>query len=169
MKLSISLIAAIDSNNGIGKNNGLLCHLPNDMKHFKNTTMNHVVLMGRKTWESLGKYAPLPGRTNFVISRNKDLKLEGAIVYDSLLKGIVEAMQMKEQEVFVIGGGEIYKEAIKNAHKLYITKINHTFESDTFFPEINADKWKEVKHEDFKADEKHKYDYAIIEYERIAK
>lgn len=167
--MKVSLIAAIDSKNGIGKENSLLCHMPNDMKHFKNTTTGHVVIMGRKTWESLGKYAPLPGRTNFVVSRNDKLVLEGATVCHSLLKGVVEAMQLKEDEVFVIGGGQIYDEAIKVAQKLYITRIDHEFESDTLFPEIYDFHWLEVDREDFKADEKHKYDYSIIVYERISK
>lgn len=163
--MKISLIAAIDENNGIGKENKLLCHLPNDMKHFKNTTTGHVVIMGRKTYESLGKYAPLPNRTNFVISRNPELVFEGATVYHSLNKAIVEALQLGVKEVFIIGGGEIYKEAIKIAHKLYITKIHHTFEPDTFFPMIHTSSWRETKREDFTADEKHAYDYSIIEYE----
>lgn len=167
LTMKISLIAAIDTNNGIGKENKLLCHLPNDMKHFKNTTTGHVVIMGRKTYESLGKYAPLPNRTNFVISRNKDLKIDGAKVYESFLKGVVEAIQLKETELFVIGGGEIYTEAIKFAHKIYLTKIHESFESDTLFPRINLSKWKEIKREDFKADEKHAHDYSIMEYERI--
>jgi len=161
----ISIIVAIDENNAIGKDNNLLCHLPNDLKHFKAITEGHPVIMGRKTFESLPKGA-LPNRRNIVITRNKGLQFERCEMVSSLEEAI--KLFQGEPEVFVIGGGTIYKEAIETADKLYLTRIHHKFEgADTFFPTIKQEEWKEVSREDYKSDEKHKYDYSFITLEKI--
>lgn len=159
----ITIIAAIDQQNGIGKNNQLLCHFPADLKHFKAKTTGHCIVMGRKTFESLGK--PLPNRTHIIISRNNHFKVpEGCFLVDSLEKAL-EVAKVNES-LYIIGGAEIYKQAIAKADQLEITYIHHTFEADAFFPEIDATVWKETIREDFKADEKNKYDYSFVTYLR---
>ncbi|MDR1809801.1 MAG: dihydrofolate reductase, partial [Prevotella sp.] len=126
----ISIIAAIDENNAIGRNNKLLCHLPNDLKYFKSVTQGHTVIMGRKTFETLPNGA-LPNRRNIVISRNLSFRPEGCEVFQSLETAIDACRD--EDEAFVIGGGSIYKAALPMADKLYITLIHYTFAaSDTF-------------------------------------
>lgn len=159
-----SIIVAIDENNAIGKDNDLLCHLPNDLKHFKTVTEGHPVIMGRKTFESLPKGA-LPNRRNIVITRNKDLQFERC----EMVSSIQEAIDLcaDESEVFFIGGGTIYNEAINFADKLYLTRIHHQFEADTFFPAIASSQWKEISKEDFLPDEKHKYGYSFITFDKI--
>lgn len=159
-----SIIVAIDENNAIGKDNDLLCHLPNDLKHFKTVTEGHPVIMGRKTFESLPKGA-LPNRRNIVITRNKDLQFERC----EMVSSIQEAINLcaDESEVFFIGGGTIYNEAINFADKLYLTRIHHQFEADTFFPAITPSQWKEISKEDFLPDEKHKYGYSFITFDKI--
>ena len=149
----------------IGKDNQLLWTLPNDMKFFKNTTWGMVVLMGRKTFESLGK--PLKGRINIIITRNEDWKVEDAIVVTDLRAAIKEAEATNCKEIFVIGGGEIYKQSIGKADKIYITRVHAVFEdADTFFPEIDEKKWKLISNQDFFVDEKHAYDYSFQLWER---
>lgn len=161
----ISIIVAIGKNNEIGRNNGLLVHLPADLKHFKEVTSGHTVIMGRKTFESLPK-GPLPNRKNIIISRNKDLKIEGgATVYSSLDYALIKLRD--EDEVFIIGGAEIYKQILPDADRLYLTKIHEDFlDADTFFPEINYKEWKEVRRDSFPADEKNSYAYTFLELER---
>ncbi|MBS3992955.1 MAG: dihydrofolate reductase [Bacteroidetes bacterium] len=157
----ITIIAAIDQQNGIGKNNQLLCHLPADLKHFKQLTTGHCIIMGRKTFESIGK--PLPNRTNIIISRNKNLHLpEGCVLTHSLSEALKQVPTAPK--VFIIGGAEIYRQAIPKANQLEITHIHHTFKADAFFPEIDTTVWKETAREDFKADEKNKYDYSFVSY-----
>lgn len=161
----ISIIVAIDENSAIGKDNNLLCHLPNDLKHFKAITQGHPVIMGRKTFESLPKGA-LPNRRNVVITRNKELNFERCEMVSSLEEAI--NLCQDETEIFIIGGGTIYKEAIKLADKLYLTRIHHRFEeADTFFPEIKQNEWQEVSREDYESDEKHKYGYSFITLQKI--
>ena len=159
-----SIIVAVDKSNAIGKDNNLLCHLPNDLKHFKSVTEGHPVIMGRKTFESLPKGA-LPNRRNIVITRNKDLHFERC----EMVSSIQEAIDLckDESEIFFIGGGTIYNEAICFADKVYLTCIHHKFEADTFFPAIDALLWKEISREDFQADEKHKYAYSFITFDKI--
>lgn len=159
-----SIIVAADEKNAIGKNNDLLCHLPNDLKYFKSITDGHTIIMGRKTFESLPKGA-LPNRRNIVITRNKDLQFERC----EMCSSIEEALDLckDEAEVFIIGGGSLYNATIGIADKLYLTRIHTTFsDADTFFPVIDSS-WKEVSREDHKADEKHKYDYSFIVFEKI--
>lgn len=160
----LSLIVAVGKNNEIGKNNRMLAHMPADLKHFKEVTSGHTVIMGRKTFESLPK-GPLPNRKNIVISRNKDLEIDGALVYSSLDYALIKVMD--EEEVFIIGGAEIYKQVLPDADKLYLTKIHTEFpEADTFFPEINYREWRIVSQESFPADDKNPFAYTFLEMER---
>lgn len=160
----ISLVVAASENNVIGKNNKLLWTLPNDMKFFKNVTWAMPVIMGRKTFESLGK--PLTGRTNIVITRQPDWKQEGTIVVKSLDEAIKQAADTDAKEAFVIGGGEIYKEAIPFADKIYITRVHTTVEGDTSFPVINNGEWKLFSNMDFEADAKHAFAYSFQVWDR---
>jgi dihydrofolate reductase len=159
----ITIIAAVADNNALGKNNQLIWHLPSDLKRFKKVTSNHHVIMGRKTYESLGK--PLPNRTNIIISRNTDFKAEGCVVVNSL-QAAVEAAK-KDENPYILGGAEIYQQAILFADKLDITFVHHQFEADAFFPKISKSVWKETSREDFKADEINIYDYSFVTYQRI--
>ncbi len=139
-----SIIVAISENNGIGKDNDLLWHLPADMKFFRKTTMGHCIITGRKNYESIPeKYRPLAKRTNIVVTRNANYKAEGAVVKNSLKAALEHADSMGEEEVFIIGGGQIYKQAIENntVDKMYITHVAETFEADTFYPEIDLSNW----------------------------
>jgi len=129
----ISIIAAIDERRGIGRDNKLLWHIPEDLARFKRITFGHPVIMGRKTYLSIGR--PLPGRTNIIISRNKKYKAKDCIVCNSLEKAFKFAKSKDKKEIFIIGGGEIYKQAIGWADKLYLTIVKGDFRADTFFPE----------------------------------
>lgn len=159
----ITIIAAVAENNAIGKNNQLLWHLPNDFKRFKAITTGHFIIMGRKTFESFPK--PLPNRTHIVISRQKNYTPDGCVVVPNLEKAI--EICPKNDEVFIIGGGEIYKQAIDFADKLDITKVHHNFEADTFFPEIDTTIWKLTAEKFNPKDEKHQYDFSFLEYQRV--
>lgn len=162
---TLSLIVAIDQKNAIGKGNKMLTHLPDDLKYFQKVTTEHTVIMGRKTFESLPKGA-LPNRRNIVISKNEDLELKDCEVVHSLDEAI--AMTMAEEEVFILGGGMIYKEALEWADSLYITEIHHTFdEAEVYFPEFDEADWQEVWREDHQADEKHKYAFSFVKYDKI--
>ncbi|MGE7603785.1 dihydrofolate reductase [Peribacillus sp. NPDC097675] len=134
----ISLMVAMDENRLIGKNNALPWHLPADLQYFKRVTMGHPIVMGRKTFESIGRI--LPGRENVIVTRNHDFKVEGCtILHDvSEIKGFADA---HEQEVFVIGGAEIFKAILPVTDRLYITQIHEEFEGDTYFPRINEAEW----------------------------
>jgi dihydrofolate reductase len=153
----ITIIAAIAKNNALGKDNQLLWHLPDDFKRFKNITTGHYIIMGRKTFESFPK--PLPNRTHVIISRQKNYTQLNCIVVTSLQKAI-EACP-KNEEIFIIGGGEIYNQSMAIADKLDITRVNHSFEADTFFPEIDFTKWKLIFKELHSKDEKHLYDFTF--------
>ena len=158
----ITLIAAVAQNNALGKDNQLLWHLPNDFKRFKNITSNHFIIMGRKTFESFPKL--LPNRTHVIITRQKNYSPENCIVVDSLPKAI--AVCPPAEELFIIGGGEIYNQSIEIADKLDITRVHHTFEADTFFPEIDLNKWKLTSAELHPKDEKHPFDFTFQTYLR---
>lgn len=152
--MNISIITAIGKNRELGKNNSLLWHLPKDMTHFKNVTTGHSVIMGRKTFESIGR--ALPNRRNIVVTKNTDYKNEAVEVAHSLEDAL--NLVKDEEEVFIIGGAQIYKEALPFAHKLYITKVDGTFDADTFFPEIDESKWHLVSKEEHKKDQTNPYD-----------
>lgn len=160
-----SIIVAISDNNVIGKDNALLWRLSADMRFFKEKTTGHHIIMGRKTFESLGNRL-LPNRTSIVISRNADYQLpEGGILATSIENAIAKVKN--ETEAFFIGGEQIYKSALQFVDTLYITRVHHTFDGDAFFPEIDKSQWKLVSSEHHKADEKNEYDYTFETYQRI--
>jgi len=160
---NLSIIVAVSENNVIGKNNQLIWRISEDLKRFKSLTMGHHIIMGRKTWESIGR--PLPGRVNVVVSRNSDFSAEGVTVVDSLAKAIEFAK--KDSELFVVGGGELYRQALPLAKKLYITRVHKEFEGDTFFPEIDDKVWRVESEEIKKPAEKDGLTYSFINYVRI--
>lgn len=163
--MKISIIVAISDNNVIGKDNALLWRLSADMRFFKEKTTGHHIIMGRKTFESLGNRL-LPNRTSIVISRNADYQLpEGGILATSIENAIAKVKD--ETEAFFIGGEQIYKSALPFVDTLYITRVHHTFDGDAFFPEIDKSQWKLVSSEHHKADEKNEYDYTFETYQRI--
>lgn len=157
----ISIIAAIAENNAIGKNNQLLWHLPTDLKYFKNKTSGHTVIMGRKTFDSVGK--PLPNRRNIVITR-QPLTLPGCEVVSSLEDAL--ALCQAEHEVFIVGGAEIYRQAMDVTNILYLTIVHKAFEADAYFPEIDKDKWKETLREAHQPDEKNNLAFSFVTLER---
>jgi len=156
----IILIAAVAENNALGKDNQLVWHLPNDFKRFKTLTSGHYILMGRKTFESFPR--PLPNRTHIIITRQKNYSYEGCLVASSIEKAL--EMAPKDEDIYVIGGGEIYKQSIDIADKIEITKVHSTFEADTYFPEIDAEKWELVFEKHHKKDEKHNFDFTFQTY-----
>lgn len=158
----ITVIAAVAENNALGKENQLLWHLPDDFKRFKTLTSGHYIIMGRKTFESFPK--PLPNRTHVIISRQANYQPEGCIVVNSLEQAI-EACP-KTEEVFIIGGGEIYRQSIAVADKLDLTKVHATFEADTHFPEIDLSQWQLVFEEYHPKDERHDYAFTFQTYSR---
>ena len=159
--MKIALIAAIAQNNAIGNDNRLIWHLPLDLQFFKRTTLNGTIIMGRKTFDSIGK--ALPNRTNIVISTNPELNAPGCKVVPDLNAALAVA---GGKEVFIVGGASIYAQSMGIAHRLYITKVHHRFEADTFFPEIDFTVWKEISREDHFKDEKHAYDFSFLVYEK---
>lgn len=160
--MTISLIVATDEKNGIGKNNQLPWHLPADLKHFKMLTTGHPIIMGRKTFDSIGK--ALPNRRNIVISRQDDYIAEGATVVSSLQDAF--DLCNDEDEAFVIGGAQIFEQALPQADVLYLTVIHHQFDADTFFPEINENDWIAAESLIHEPDEKNIYSYTFIKYIR---
>ena len=163
----LSLIAAVADNNALGKDGDLLCHLPNDLKYFKATTLNHPIIMGARTYLSFPR-RPLPKRRNIVLTSRTLPEFEGA----ELARSIPEALQMVgcEEEVFIIGGGSVYEQTLPMADKLYITHIHHRFEdADTFFPTINPQEWRLELQEYHTADDRHPYAYTFATYIREKK
>ena len=160
----ISIIVAVAENYAIGKKGDLLCHMPADLKHFKEITSGKTVMMGERTFFSLPKH-PLPNRRNIVLTDVKGKTFEGAEAVYSL-EEMIQAVK-GEEEAFVIGGGMVYRQAMKIADKLYITHIHHSWEdADTFFPEIKESEWKLLSAERHEADEKNPYAYTYAEYGR---
>ena len=167
--MTISIIVAVSENNVIGRNNNLPWHLPADMKFFKEKTTGHCIITGRKNYESIPeKFRPLPNRTNIVITRQENYSAPGAIVVSSIEQAIEKAKQTGDTEIFIIGGADIYKQSLHFVDKIYFTKIYHEFKGDVFFPEINASEWKETGKIKGIIDEKNKYDYDFIVFEKIA-
>ena len=165
--MKVSLIAAVGENLEIGKDNDLLWHLPKDMRFFSTTTRGHYVIMGRKNWDSIPlKYRPLSNRTNVVVTRKEELKLEGAEVVQTLEEGIELARKNGEDEVFIIGGGQIYKLALENdlIDCMYITYVHSSFDADTFFPSFVKTDWDLVAQEASEADEKNSFPFTITTY-----
>ena len=161
--MKISLIVAVDEKNGIGKNNQLPWHLPADLQHFKKITTGFPIIMGRKTFDSIGK--ALPNRRNIVISRQENLEINGVDVCDSLQSAI--SLCKDEQEIFIIGGAQIFEQSLDIATTLYLTVIQNNFFADTFFPEIDKKLWKESSNEPHEPDEKNIYYYNFKKYDKI--
>ena len=163
----ISLIAALSKNRAIGKNNDLPWHLPDDMKYFMQTTSGHHVIMGRKNYESLPeKFRPLPNRTNIVVTRQMNFAAPNCIVTHSIEDALAIARKNNEQEVFIIGGAEIYNQGFAMANRLYLTEIHATIEGDTYFPSFDKSQWREVSRKPHLADERHKFPFDFVVFER---
>ncbi|MGV3561354.1 dihydrofolate reductase [Larkinella arboricola] len=160
----LSLIAAVAENGVIGQENELVWHLPDDFRYFKQTTSGHPVLMGRKTFESLGK--PLPNRLNIVITRNPDYQPDGVVAVDSLEKALSEARQTAITEIFVIGGAEIYRQALPIVDRLYLTEVKASFEGDTRFPDFDKAEWQEISRHHHPADDRHAVAFDFVIWER---
>ncbi len=159
--MKLSMIAAVDQNMGIGKNNQLLCYLPNDLKRFKQITMGLPIIMGRKTFQSIGK--PLPGRRNIVLSKRHS-EITGVEVYQDIAEALSKCQ--KEAEVMVIGGETLYRLLINKADRLYLTHIHATFDADVFFPTVLAEQWKVIGCEHVPKDEKNAYSFELKIYQK---
>ncbi len=159
----ITIIAAIGKNGELGKNNDLIWHLPNDLKRFKKITLGHHVIMGRKTFESLGK--PLPNRKTIIITRNTDFNVDDCTIVNSLKAALKAAAT--DPNPYILGGAEIYHQAINIADRLDLTLVDANFEADAFFPKIDTSLWKETSRQDFKADENHQYNYSFVTYKKV--
>lgn len=165
--MTVSLIAALTKNRVIGKNNDLPWHLPDDMKFFMETTKHHFVIMGRKNYESIpAKYRPLPNRTNIVVTRQSGYIAPSCTVVNTLEQGLTIAKVSNQNEVFVIGGAEIYSLAMPYADKLYLTEIEAEIEGDTFFPEFDKNIFKENTRTHHGVDAKHKYAFDFVTYSK---
>lgn len=167
--MKVALIVAIDSERGIGKNNDLMWHLPNDMKFFKETTQNQIVVMGRKNYDSIPeKYRPLPNRLNVVLTRNTDFQAPGCKVFTSLNECFEFFKNETERTVFIIGGGEIYKMALESnkIDEMCITFINKEYGADTFFPTFDENQWNSEEFFRQEIDEKHEAGFVIKKYVR---
>lgn len=158
----LSLIVAASENNVIGKDNDLLWHLPDDLRHFKQTTRGHHVIVGRRTFESYGK--PLPGRTNIIITRNDNYHAKDCIVVHSLDEALRQVHH--DDEPFIIGGEKIYRMALPRVDRIYLTRVHVELEGDTFFPQLDMDQWKEVNRYEHEKDEKHRYPFSVITLDR---
>lgn len=158
----VTAVVAIAENNAIGKDNELLWHLPKDLKHFKEITKGHTIIMGRKTFASINK--PLPHRRNIVVTRNKNLSIEGAEMANS----VEEALKIAEGdgEVFIVGGAEIYKKAMQMTDKIYLTVVHKSFDGDAYFPEIDRNLWEETASETHLPDEKHSIGFTFSTLQR---
>ena len=164
--MKLALIAAVGGNNVIGKGGKIPWHLSADLRRFKELTMGHPIIMGRKTFESIGK--PLPGRRNIVISGAPDFKAEGCLVAHSFGEALrmADGMGQGEAGVFVVGGARVYAEALPSADTIYLTKIDGSFEGDAFFPGIDEREWELISSEEHKKDEDNPYRYEFLVYER---
>lgn len=165
----ISIVVAVGENNAIGRGGDLLWRLPKDMQFFKETTIGHNVVMGRKTYESIPpKFRPLVGRVNIVVTRQEGYEAPGCRVVQSVEDAIAFAKANEEEELMVIGGGEIYRQLFDRADKIYLTKVMHSFEdADTFFPQLSPNRWRMVQMQRHSADEKHAYDFEFQILERV--
>ena len=162
--MTVSLIVAASSNDVIGRDGGLPWHLPADLKHFKRTTMGHHLIIGRRTWEEVGK--PLPGRTMVVVTRSRRFAPEGAQVVRSMEQALELAAE--DDEPFIGGGSQIYRIAIARnlVDRIYLTRIHAEVEGDTFFPDFDLDEWELISEEHHEADEKNEFDFSFLVYER---
>lgn len=163
----ISLIAALTRNRVIGKDNDLPWHLPDDMRYFMQTTFGHHVIMGRKNYDSLPhKFKPLPNRTNIIVTHQVNFIAEGCRVVNSIDEAIEIARANDEGELFIIGGAQIYHQAIPLAHYLYLTEIHSDVDGDTYFPEFDRTQWTEVSRKSHAMDERHRFAFDFVIYKR---
>lgn len=162
--MNLSIIVAIGEGNVIGKKNGLPWYLPADLKHFKTLTTGHAIIMGRKTYESLGK--PLPNRVNIVLARELDFQPAGCVVAHSIDEALALPEVQNDSEAFIIGGGEIFRQTIDRVATLYVTEVHHRFDGDIYFPIIDQSAWKEIARERGMQDEKNTYEYYFVIYGR---
>lgn len=160
MMKNLSLIVAMDQNNLIGKNNGLPWHLPADLAYFKQTTLGKPIVMGRKTHESIGR--PLPGRRNIVITANPDYQAAGCDVANSLETAV--ALCDADDEIMLIGGASLYRQALHRAGSLYLTRIHHAFDGDTWFPQFDEAGWKLQNRQDFEPDQQNYFAYSFLKF-----
>ncbi len=160
----LKILVAFDENRVIGKNNALIWHLPADLKRFKALTTGHVIIMGRKTFESIGR--PLPNRTTVVISRQQDLKIEGVILAHSVEEAILKAKSISRDDIFIVGGAEIYQLSLPLADQILVTQLHDIFEGDAFFPEISPAIWEVAEQERGVTDEQNAYQFSYITYAR---
>ena len=160
----LKILVAFDENRVIGKNNALIWHLPADLKRFKALTTGHVIIMGRKTFESIGR--PLPNRTTIVISRQQDLNIEGVILAHSVEEAILKAKSISRDDIFIVGGAEIYQLSLPLADQILVTQLHDIFEGDAFFPEISPAIWEVTEQERGVTDEQNAYQFSYITYAR---
>ncbi len=162
--MSLSLIVAVAENDVIGRDGGLPWRLSRDLKRFKKRTWGHTLLMGRKTWDSIGR--PLPGRRSIVLTRQQDFSADGAQTASSL----EQALQMAgEEDVFVIGGAEIYRQALPLAEHLFLTRVHAEVEGDVLFPSVDWSQWRRLEEERFEADDRHEYPHSFLGFERVSR
>lgn len=159
----ISFVVAADENNGIGKDNKLLCQLPADMKFFKTLTWGHTLIMGRKTFESMNNKA-LPGRESIVITRQKDFISDNCLIAYSIEHAL--ELAKKDRKIFIIGGADIFSQTISLVDNIYLTRIHHQFECDSYFPEISVEEWELNEEKTFPQDEKNAYSYSFLLFKR---
>lgn len=160
----LKILVAFDENRVIGKNNALIWHLPADLKRFKELTTGHVIIMGRKTFESIGK--PLPNRTTIVISRQYDLQIDGVILAHSVEEAILKAKSLTRDDIFIVGGAEIYTLSLPLVDQVLVTQLHDIFEGDAFFPEISSEMWDLTEQERGITDDKNRYQFSYITYSR---
>ena len=158
----ISIIVAVSENGVIGKDNQLLWRLPDDLKRFKKLTLGHPIIMGRKTFDSIGK--PLPGRTSIVVTRNRNFSMEDVIAVHNIEEAFQEVAKLEADEAFIIGGGELYSATLAIADRLYITEVNTIISGDTYFNITNPDQWIETERTVHQADDKHKFEFNFVDY-----
>lgn len=158
---AVSLIWAMAKNRVIGNHNTLPWHLPADLRHFRDTTTGHCIIMGRKNYESIGR--PLPNRNNIILTNNPSFEAAGCIVVHCIEQAL---QQCREEEIFIIGGAEIYRLFLPLAQRLYITEIDAEADGDTFFPEYDTQEWQETERRSYHSDEKNPYSYSFVKYQR---
>ncbi len=158
------MIAAMGKNRIIGKDNDMPWHLPADLQHFKKTTFGSPIIMGRKTYDSIGR--PLPGRLNIILSRNTDLIIDGCSVVSSLDEALLLAKKSDANEIFITGGAHLYNKFLKDSDRLYLTLIDEEFDGDTYFPDYTQYDWKEVARENHQADDNNAHNYSFVTLDR---
>ena len=166
--MRLAVICAMSKNRVIGKDNGLPWHLPGDLKHFKQTTLGSPIIMGRKTWESIGR--PLPNRINIIVSRSREIKSDGVKIFSSLSDALELAekslVNIDSNEIFVIGGAELYKEAFPLARRLYLTRVDSVINGDTYLEGFDEEDWVEISRKHFNAASSEGYNYSICVLDR---